>query len=348
MTDRETDDLLRADGDRWRAAQPPPPEPDVERLLEAAERRAAPRWIPLAAAAAVVALVAGAVTVANLRSSPESGGTPVAMTGTDDLVHDGDLVVGQGGVVALPGRPVQLCPPQPTATIAIYPPQPPAPCQVAVTIQGLDLDLLSHREERDGAVWGYARVEGVYRAGTLTVTRQESYVDPPRVPASAADRVPCPEPAGGWRRQPAEEALTPMRDRLSQLIHQHPTRFNDLYIRYPYGWHLQDTSNRKGTEVYVVGTVGDVAEARSMLTAVFPAEHLCVTRATWSMADMRAAQTRLQSAEARRVGVSMVLPDVINDRVVADVLLLDDAATEFLASVAGGRVVAKPILRPVG
>jgi hypothetical protein len=85
-----------------------------------------------------------------------------------------------------------------------------------------------------------------------------------------------------------------------------------------------------------------------MLIAVFPAEHLCVTKVAWSMADMRAAQDRLQSTQARRVGVSMVFPDVINDRVVADLLLLDEASTEFLATGADGRVVAEPMLRRVG
>ena len=74
------------------------------------------------------------------------------------MVRDGDRVTGRGQVVALPGRPVQLC--APYATISIYPEPVPAPCRVAVTVTGLDLDRLTHRQERDGAVWGSARVEG--------------------------------------------------------------------------------------------------------------------------------------------------------------------------------------------
>ena len=51
-------------------------------------------------------------------------------------------------------------------------------------------------------MWGTARVEGVYRAGRLTVTRQEAYRQPPQdKDASTADTVPCPEPVGGWTRR---------------------------------------------------------------------------------------------------------------------------------------------------
>jgi hypothetical protein len=350
MTERDIDQMLRADGDRWRAAQPAPPEPDVERLLAAAGTGPDRRWQPLVAAAAVLAVVAGIVTVAGLRQPAKDGQVPVtgSGSGTDAVVRDGDLVVGQGEVVALPGRPVQLCPPRPVVALDIPNPPPPPPCEIAVTVVGLDLGKLSGRQERDGAVWGGARVEGVYRAGTLTVTRQEATVYPAPKDAAAADPVPCPEPSGGWPRQPDRALLEPALGRLQQVIRKNSTVFNDVYIRYPYGWHLQDQTNRKGTEVYVVGTVGDIAEARRMLEAVFPAEHLCVTRATWSMAEMNEAERQLRSAEARQAGVSDVRPEVLTDRVVAHLLVLDEAASRYLAAVAGGRVVAEPMLRRVG
>jgi hypothetical protein len=66
------------------------------------------------------------------------------------------------------------------------------------------------------------------------------------------------------------------------------------------------------------------------------------------MADMNAAQTQLRSAQARRVGVSMVRAEVLTDQVVAELVVLDEAASSFLATVAGGRVVANPMLRRVG
>jgi len=348
----DVEKLLSDEGARWRASQPPPPEPALTWL--AADRPGARwpiRWQPLAATAAVLAVVAGAVTVASLRRSADDVRLPAASSGTDAVVRDGDVVVGQGEVVALPGRPVQLCPQRPVVALDIPNPPPPPACEVAVTVVGLDLDRLSYRQERDGAVWGSARVVGVYRAGTLTVTRQEAVVDPPREDATAADEVPCPEPAGGWPRQPdpsSPDSLERALGRLNQVINQNPTVFGEVYIRYPYGWHLQDQSNRKGTEVYVVGTVGDLADARRMLEAVFPAEHLCVTRAAWSKAEMSAAESQLRSAQARQVGVSDVRREVLTDRVVAHLVVLDEAASRFLATVAGGRVVAEPMLRPAG
>ena len=89
----------------------------------------------------------------------------------DQVVRDGDRVTGRGQRRRA-ARPAGAAVRAGDATIAIYPEPVPAPCRVAVTVTGLDLDRLTHRKERDGAVWGSARVEGVYRAGTLTVTRQ--------------------------------------------------------------------------------------------------------------------------------------------------------------------------------
>lgn len=337
MTD--VDRLLSEDGARWRVTQPAAPELDP--ALFARPRRF--RWQPLAAAAAVVVVAGGVVGVAALRSSP--GAPPPAAGPADRVVRDGDRVAGQGFVVALPGRPVQLCVSSGGVTVDIYPPPVPEPCPVAVTVTGLDLGRLSNRHEREGAVWGSAWVEGVYRARTLAVTRQEPYRGTPRQDVSAPDHVPCPEPAGGWPRQPGdmEAAL----HRLNQAVNQHAAEYTDLYVRYPYGWHLQDQSNRKGTEVYVVGTTGDLAAARRELERVFPAEHLCVTRASWSKAAMAAAQRALTTPEARAVGIGMPFPDTLNDRVTTELLVLDEAASRFLAGVADGRVIPEPMLEKV-
>jgi hypothetical protein len=337
MTD--IDRLLSEDGARWRAAQPAAPELDP--ALFARPRR--PRWQPLAAAAAVVVVIAAGIGAAALRRSPDA--PPPAAASPGEIVRDGDPVAGQGFVVALPGRPVQLCVPSGGATISIYPPPVPKPCPVAVTVTGLDLGRLSNRHEREGAVWGSARVQGVYRARTLAVTRQEAYREPPRPDASAPDAVPCPEPAGGWTRPP-EDMEAAMR-RLGQAVNRHAAEYTDLYVRYPYGWHLQDQSNRKGTVVYVVGTTGDVAAARRELERVFPAEHLCVTRASWSKAAMAAAERVLRTPQARAVGIGQPFPDTLKDRVTAELLVLDEAASRFLAGVADGRVIPEPMLEKV-
>jgi hypothetical protein len=319
------------------------------------ERRGG-RWLPLVAAGAVVAVAAGVTVVLNTRAGggepqPASAGPSSAPAGpsgapagpparADQVVRDGDRVAGRGQVVALPGRPVQLC--APYATIDIYPEPVPGPCRVAVTVTGLDLDRLTHRRERDGAIWGTARVEGVYRAGTLTVTRQLDDRPGPVPDVITADRVPCPEPPGGWPRQPADPSR--LLGALSAAVAADPETYNGPWVRYPYGWHLQDTSDRKGTEVYLVGTTGDVEAARTALAKLVPAEHLCVTAVRWSKAAMDAAQKQLTGPTAEAAGISGGRGEVLEDRVVAELVVLDERASAFLATVAGGRVVPRPLL----
>lgn len=314
-----------------------------------AERRGG-RWLPLVAAGAVVAVAAGVTVVLNTRGGGAeqqrgAAGQSSAPAGpparSDQVVRDGDRVAGRGQVVALPGRPVQLC--APYATIDIYPEPVPAPCRIAVTVTGLDLDRLTHRRERDGAVWGSARVEGVYRAGTLTVTRQLDDRPAPVPDVIRADRVPCPEPPGGWPRQPADPSR--LLGALSAAVQAHPETYNGPWVRYPYGWHLQDTSDRKGIEVYLVGTTGDVGAARAALGELVPAEHLCVTAVRWSKAAMDAAQKQLSGPAAEAAGISGGRGELLEDRVVAELVVLDERASNYLATVAGGRVTPRPLLR---
>jgi|KBSSwiStaDraftv2_1062776.scaffolds.fasta_scaffold86201_2 hypothetical protein len=313
-----------------------------------AERRGG-RWLPLVAAGAVVAVAAGVTVVLNTRGGgeprPAAAGPSSAPAGpparSDQVVRDGDRVAGRGQVVALPGRPVQLC--APYATVDIYPEPVPAPCRVAVTVTGLDLDRLTQRRERDGAVWGSARVEGVYRAGTLTVTRQLDDRPGPVPDVIKADRVPCPEPPGGWPRQPADPSR--LLAALSAAVRAHPETYNGPWVRYPYGWHLQDTSDRKGIEVYLVGTTGDVEAARAALGELVPAEHLCVTAVRWSKAAMDAAQEQLSGPAAEAAGISAGRGELLEDRVVAELVVLDERASDYLATVAGGRVTPRPLLR---
>jgi hypothetical protein len=309
------------------------------------------RWLPLVAAGAVVAVAAGVAVVLNTRGGSGSEQQPAAADPTTaptgpvawagQVVRDGDRVTGRGQVVALPGRPVQLC--APYATIAIYPEPVPAPCPVAVTVTGLDLDRLTHRRERDGAVWGGARVEGVYRAGTLSVTTQLDDRPGPVPDVVTEDRVPCPEPPGGWPRQPADTST--LIGALDAAVRADPETYNGPWVRYPYGWHLQDTSDRKGIEVYLVGTTGDVEAARRALSNVVPAEHLCVTRVHWSRAAMDAAQKQLTGPAAEAAGISGGTGEVLSDRVVADLVVLDERASRYLATVAGGQVTPRPLLR---
>jgi hypothetical protein len=311
------------------------------------ERRGG-RWLPLVAAGAVVAVAAGVTVALNTRAGdgqePAAASSGSAPTGpparSDQVVRDGDRVSGRGLIVALPGRPVQLC--APYARVDIYPEPVPAPCPVAVTVTGLDLDRLTGRRERDGAVWGSARVEGVYRARTLTVTRQLDDRPGPVPDVIREDRVPCPEPPGGWPRQPADPSR--LIDALTAAVAADPETYNGPWVRYPYGWHLEDTSDRKGIEVYLVGTTGDLEAARAALGKVMPPEHLCVTAVQWSKAAMDAAQKQLTGPAAEAAGISGGRAELLQDRVVAELVVLDERAAAYLATVAAGRVVPRPLL----
>ena len=79
-------------------------------------------WLPLVAAGAVVTVAAGVAVVLNTRGGDQqpaaAGPAPTGAVGSaGQVVRDGDRVTGRGQVVALPGRPVQLC--APYATILI-------------------------------------------------------------------------------------------------------------------------------------------------------------------------------------------------------------------------------------
>ena len=233
-----------------RRPRPPPPAPgglamtDADRTRPAARRgrralarrparraRARPRAARPAAPAPLAAARRGGRGgrrrrggVAAVAVSRRAADSPAAGTGPParppapptTIVRDGDRVAGQGSVLALPGPPGPALRAAGRPTVASPGPPPcPQPCPNALTVTGLDLDRLSDRKERDGAVWGRARVEGVYRARTLTVTRQEAYVSDRKDRVTAADPVPCPEPAGGWPRPPADSraALPPAQQR---------------------------------------------------------------------------------------------------------------------------------------
>lgn len=333
--DRLIDRLLTEDGARWRAAQPAPPDPDPVPST-GPDRRS--RWQPLAAAAVVTLVVAGGATAVAVSRDPAPAPVPGAAP-ADEVVRDGDRVAGHGTVLAASGQPVQMCLAE--ASSLMYPPSAPV-CRTGVTVTGLDLDRLSGRHERDGTVWGNARVEGVYRDRTVTVSRQEAARPPAGPDAGSPDVVPCAEPAGGWTRPPdLEGAYVDLR----QLVNRQPGELNEPFVTYPYGWHLQDRSGRKGTEVYVLGTTGDVAAARARALQVFPAEHLCVARVTWSKGAMDDAEHRLGTPAAVAAGIARVSTRVALDRVTVDLLVLDETASRFLAGVADGRVVPEPMLR---
>jgi hypothetical protein len=292
MTD--IDRLLTDDGVRWRAAQPPAPDPDPALLT----RPGRSRWQPLAAAAAVVVVAAGAIGVVAARRDAERPATPAAAGYTpapvDTIVRDGDRVRGEGLVVALPGAPVRLCTGSRPDTGPVATPRsagglPPESCPVGVTLVGVDLDRLTDRQEQSGAVWGTAEVTGVYRAGTVTVTAQAIRSTDAGKGLSPALPADCPVPPGGWPRR--EVQSLPGIGQAGQYVAAHPDVLASVSIGYP----EPTPSGRVGTQVLLVGTTGDVGSAIRAVRR-FYAGSLCVRKVAHSRTQLQAARAVLTAA----------------------------------------------------
>ena len=135
--------------------------------------------------------------------------------------------------------------------------------------------------------------------------------------------MPCPEPAGGWPRQPADPSR--LIGALDAAVQAHPDTYNGPWVRYPYGWHLQDTSDRKGTEVYVVGTTGDLEAARRELARGLPgrAPLRDPVRLEQGRDGCRAAGSS-PAPRRRRPASPAATAELLDDRVVADLVVLDE------------------------
>jgi hypothetical protein len=357
-TQDDLDARLQADGGRWRASQPAPPEPDLDRLAHAGERRAI-RWQPLAAAAAVLLLAGGVVAVAAALAHPsntdpgDTGLMPPAVRPQPALsqlvVHDGDLAGASGQVVAVAGRPVRLCAPVATPAIGTVGKEPPPSyCSVGVTLLGADLGRLVDRTERDGVIWGDAWIEGRYRAGTLTVV-QQGKPRPPAPDTSFPDQPPCAPPPDGWAGgQLDNDGL----NRLSAYLEAHPDRYGELGITYPDGLPTgpTDSPGYVKTQVALVGTVVDMAAAYRELRPLFPG-NLCVTRVPHNRIQVDAVLPRVTSImdDARSMAYQAG-PDYFAGKARIDLVVVDQRMYQILAAADRGTgiVAAEPWLTRVG
>ncbi len=331
MTDVE--DLLTRDGAAWRAAQAAP--------LTAVDppgpgRLPARRWQPLAAAAAVVVVAVGGVAVAGGLATPRPDRPGGASPGA--VVRDGDRVTGRGAIFARPGQPVQLC-----LTPRVFRINGGEVCVAGIPLLGVDPTRIPQRRELAGTIWGSAVVTGVYRGGSVAVTTLAAPPPPAPDPAASPDRIDCPAP-GGW---PRDSVPDPAIDRLSKLVRDHPDRYALPFAHFPYAARDGGTSS-KAAVVMEVGTTGDVAAARRELGRVFPAAHLCVAPVRWNEATKAAAARALSTPAAAAVGILAPTGKRLDDVVEVDLVVLDGAAARFLAGVADGRVVPRPILRKTG
>lgn len=186
------DQLLHDAGERWRAAQPLPPECDISQLRR---RR---RWMPLTAAASVI-LIAAAVAFGATTSTGPPPATPGASRFDGLLVRDGATVRGTGFV-----KGDRFC-----AWNATYPAHSNADdCAEFVRVRGLD-----------AVPTGNVQLTGVWRDGVLTVTGQGPAPEPE--PWRGDPPVPCDAPPGGWPL-PDEPTSNELH---SYVNDEHPDRF---------------------------------------------------------------------------------------------------------------------------
>lgn len=108
----------------------------------------------------------------------------------------GDGIRGWGRLVS-DGDGDWFDPPLPVLTVA-YLGGPPAPrrSDYAVPVQGADFDAVEHRYERDGAVEGYAMVDGLWLGDRISVHRQTTQRPDRSLPRWSDP--PCEPPPGGW------------------------------------------------------------------------------------------------------------------------------------------------------
>ncbi|MGN9911344.1 hypothetical protein ACTMTJ_27675 [Phytohabitans sp. LJ34] len=343
----DVDQILTDAAERWQAAQPPPPEPDQARW--ATERTSL--WRPRAARFLTVGVVAAAVAatiVGSMALWPEAAGGPeqvpgsttAAPTGRPDpatlVVRDGDVVEAAGEVEVDEGKPVRFCPP---AVRALPVRALPAPCPFALTATGVDLDRLANRKVgAEGRLSGWARLRGVYRAGTLAVTEQWAELPenkPPRRPTPAA----CQPPSGGWRTGDRANS-----DRLGQFVSRHRDRFSGLDITHPAG-------APASTMVIVVGVVGeDPATVQAELARLYDG-NVCVVAARNTLATLD--RVRWAAADVmgdRRSTIHSVMTgddDAGDARVAVGMVRLDAATYDRLRPIGFDRLSLNPWLRPV-
>jgi hypothetical protein len=207
---------------------------------------------------------------------------------------DGDRVHVAGRVVSVPHRPARLCAPVIEAGVGSVPGHEPAPawCPLGVDVTAIDLSALTRPRRKDGALEGWADVEGVYQAaGPVTVTAQHPY-RPASGSGFVADQPPCPAPPGGW----------PVG---SQDANLDPTAFQSYSGAHPGSLIMRAAMRPSRRQVLMYAlTAGDPAPVEAALRPAYgPA--LCVVRSRYSRGQIESAVAafRPDAPPARRAGL---------------------------------------------
>ncbi|ADB34381.1 hypothetical protein Kfla_5368 [Kribbella flavida DSM 17836] len=298
----EVDELLARAGARWRADQPSPPEPDLERITG---RRAPRRWVVPALAAASVAVIATAALVV----LPDRSEPPLAIAPGNDkehplLVRDGDRVAVDGQVVAAPGEPVQYCLPVSMPTPYVVPGEQRPACAPgeSVEVTGVDLEKLANASTIQGVTTGQAHLVGVWNGGKIAVDEQSA----PRPPASEqAEKVPCAAPTGGWKKGDASLWITPA---VESFVRARSGQLQNAWIGWPEGFPTDTTPGAPPTKpsVVMIGVArGDLGQVRRALDPLV-AGNLCVTQVKLSQAEAAKQHAAVEALPRQQLGIASV------------------------------------------
>lgn len=285
----KVDDLLAKAGAQWRAGQPSPPEPDLDRITGARKRR---RWVVPALAAASVAAIATAALIVlpdgqepTVAPPPNTNTVPTPMIadGTvqagrpspdDLLVRNGDRVEVNGGIIAAPGQQPVYCPSRPIIAIGYPPgkePAPSCPAEYAVKLTGLDLDRLSLKTTK-GVRSGVAHLVGIWTDKTIKVEQQSAYRPPVQTPLPP---LPCAAPPGGWPSRPSN-ILT---KRVQNFLDAKADRIYGPITFYPNG------HSRNAPVVFSIGVAhGDLEAFRKTFETIYDG-NLCLHQVELSRTD---------------------------------------------------------------
>ncbi|MGY4771977.1 hypothetical protein ACXC9Q_34165 [Kribbella sp. CWNU-51] len=344
----EVDDLLTRAGARWRADEPSPPEPDLDRILGAGRRPR--RWVPAVAAASVAAIAAAGLTVL-----PDGGKQPAPPNGTsqsfaqdnkaaydDLLVRDGDQVTATGRVIVTPGQEPVFCAALPMTDIGFTNGKEPAPtceAQYAVTLKNLDPAGLADAKTIEGVRTGYAVLTGTWTARTIDVRDQTV----PQTRSTAAvlefppDNVPCPPPAGGWKTAPNEIDKVAV----SRFLDTRRDQATDPRLQYPNG------RGPGAPEVYTIGVAhGDLAAFRSAFEKVY-AGNLCVHQVKFSEAELMQRGTAVGNLIPKGLGVYLSGGSSEEDKVRVSALVYDEALKTALTPIGLGDLQLEVAVKPV-
>jgi hypothetical protein len=344
----EVDDLLTEAGATWRAGQPSPPEPDLDRILRSKKPR---RWVvPALAAASVAAIAAAALIVlpdrgdqaASVAQGKQSAGVQGFGAPAKKYplqVRNGDRVQVDGQVIAAPGVPVVYCIPVATdlpATVGAGPKAPKCEPGADLTLTGVNVDKLPQLTTVQGVRSGFAHLEGIWTDGKIAVDKQSPIVDKP----ASTPKFPCAAPAGGWKPGNANDLVTPA---VAAFVDARPTELQELSLGWPNG-----TGNGAptGPSVVVIGVAhGDVAQIRQLVTPLVKG-NLCVTQVKLSKSEIEKLRNKLAAIPASVLQPLSYGGGVGDHPLNLSLRILDDKAITALEPLGLDNLTIDPVIRP--